>query len=259
MIADILPFQNLYYEGVIRMELSGRRTGTNYPPEIELNVSEPWGYDVEPGIYTRKRQITSRGEDWQRHRRQQASYYTNSPGRIAAAQEFGRPSQTIFLDHDELIEHNVLEVLQNKAVGLIVEGDYVRLSGLTTLYGRTEVEYMINGRFVEKNWFIGTPIRDIERLEIYRHSNTVAFGSRGGSGVVIAYTKEPGYTGMVDVLRLNVQGYHEVRDFYTDILYYEKKPVDPEIERTIYWEPRLASGQDGIVNFLLPVDQKPVI
>ncbi len=248
-------FPGLYYEGVVRMELSGRRIGTNYPPEIELNVSEPWGYDAEPGIYTRKRQITSRGEDWQRQRRQQASYYTASPGRIAAAQEFGRPSQTIFLDHDEMIEHNVLEVLQNKAVGLIVEGNYVRLSGLTTLYGRAEVEYMINGRFVEKNWFIGTPVRDIERLEIFRHSSTAAFGSRGGSGVIIAYTKEPGYTGMVDVLRLNVQGYHEVRDFYTDILYYEKKPVDPEIERTIYWEPRLATGQDGVVNFLLPVDQ----
>jgi hypothetical protein len=248
-------FHHLYYEGVFRAELSGRRIGTNYPPEIKLNISEPWGYDVEPGVYTRKRLVTRRGEDWRRQPRSRGPYYTGSTGRIAVAQEYGRPDQTIFLDHDNLVEHNVLELLQNKAVGLIVEGNYVRLSGLTSLYGRTEVEYMINGRFVERNWFIGTPIRDIERIEIFRHSSTVAFGSRGGSGVVNLYTKEPGYTGLVDALRLNIQGYHEVRDFYTDVLRFEVA-ANPDMERTIHWEPRLVSGPDGTMNFMIPVDDQ---
>ncbi len=249
-------FPNLYFEGVVRMELSGRRTANNYPPEIELNVSEPWGNDVDPGIYTRKRRVTSRGENWRRVRRDSGVSYTSAPGRIAVEQEYGRPDQTIFLDHENMIEHSILEVLQNKAVGLIVEGDYVRLSGITSIYGRSEVEYMINGRFVTKNWFVSTPVRDVERIEIFRHSSTVAFGSRGGSGVVIAYTKEPGYTGMVDVLNFNVQGYHEARDFYTDVLSYEKTPSGPERERTIYWEPQLISGPDGIMNFFIPVDEE---
>jgi hypothetical protein len=83
----------------------------------------------------------------------------------------------------------------------------------------------------------------------------VAFGSRGGSGVVNLYTKEPGYTGLVDALRLNVQGYHEVRDFYTDVLRFERAGK-AEVELTIHWEPRLVSGPDGTMNFMIPVDDQ---
>ncbi len=249
-------FPNMYYEGEVRMELKGRRIASNYPPEIELSISEPWGYDTDPGIHTRKRAVTSRGEDWRRDRSRSGPTYATAPGRIAVAHEYGRPDQTIFIDHDDMIEHNLLEVLKNRAVGLIVEGDYVRLHGLTSVYGRTEVEYMINGRFVDRSWFVSTPIRDVERIEIFRHSSTVAFGSRGGSGVVIAYIKEPGYTGLVDVMHLMVQGYHEVRDFYTDMVSYEGIPGDPDQERIIYWEPNLLTGQDGTVNFFMPVDKE---
>ena len=121
--------------------------------------------------------VTRRGDDWERKPRGQRSFYSSAPGRIAATQEFGRPDQTIFIDHENLFEHDILELLKNKAVDLIVDGEFVRLHGPTSFYGRTEVEYMINGRFVDRRLFLSTPLRDIERIEIYRHSSTVAFGS----------------------------------------------------------------------------------
>ncbi len=248
-------FPHLYFEGVVRMELSGRRLASNYPPEIELNVQEAWGHNYQPGVQTRKRMVTRRGDDWVRKPRQPRSAYISAPGRIAAPQEFGRPDQTIFIDHENLFEHDILELLKNKAVGLIVDGESVRLHGPTSFYGRIDVEYMINGRFVDRRLFLSTPLRDIERIEIYRHSSTVAFGSRGGSGVINVSIKEPGYMGFRDILNLTVQGYHEVRDFYSDIITYQRLSADPAYGITVYWEPDLVTGVYGSVNFHLPVNE----
>ncbi len=248
-------FSHLYFEGEVRMELSGRRLASNYPPEIELNIHEAWGHNYQPCINTMKRMVTRRGDDWERKPRGPRSVYTSAPGRIAAPQEFGRPDQTIFIDHENLFEHDILELLRNKAVGLIVDGESVRLHGPTTFYGRRDVEYMINGRFVDHRLFLSTPLRDIERIEIYRHSSTAAFGARGGSGVINVSIKEPGYMGFRDILNLTVQGYHEVRDFYSDIITYQRLSADPVYGITVYWEPDLVTGADGSVNFYLPVDE----
>lgn len=249
-------FSNLFYEGEVRMELGGRRLARGYPPEIELSIKESWGYNYEPGMHTAELRVTSRGEDWERVRQRTRSPFTAAPGRVAAPQEFGRPDQTIFIDHDNVYEHDILELLTNKAVGLIIEGQHIRLHGQTTLYGRLEVEYMINGRFADKNRFLGTPLRDIERIEIYRHSSTAAFGSRGGSGVINIYIIEPGYRGFLDVLELVVQGYYEPTDFYSDVLTSHLANNDPDREQTVYWEPDLVTRIDGSVSFLLPLQEK---
>ncbi len=248
-------FSDLFYRGVINMELSSRRLPANYPPVFELNVSGGTGYDYEPGIFTKKQQVTGRGEDWSRVRGVSDSPYSSAPERDAAPQLYGVPDQTIFIDYETSTERNLYDILRNRAVGLNFEGGRVTIRGPSSLFGPTEARFMIDGIFVDRQAFLNLYPREVERIEIFRGTSAAIFGIRGGTGVILAYTRKPSYRGFEDVLELSMLGYHEPGEFYSDVILTQWSAYDPDAERTIYWEPELVSGPDGIMNVRLPLKQ----
>ncbi len=248
-------FSDLFYRGVINMELSSRRLPANYPPVFELNVSGGTGYNYEPGIFTKKQQVTGRGEDWSRVRGVSDSPYSSAPERDAAPQLYGVPDQTIFIDYETSTERNLYDILRNRAVGLNFEGGRVTIRGPSSLFGPTEARFMIDGIFVDRQAFLNLYPREVERIEIFRGTSAAIFGIRGGTGVILAYTRKPSYRGFEDVLELSMLGYHEPGEFYSDVILTQWLAYDPDAERTIYWEPELVSGPDGIMNVRLPLKQ----
>ncbi len=252
--SGIFSFSGLFYEGAVQMELSSRRLPANYPPEFDLDVQPVRIYDYEPGAFTRKRQVTSRGDNWQRHRGASESPYGSSTPRKASPQLYGVPDQTIFIDYENSTDRNLYEVLRRRATGISFEGGQIILRGYSSLMGQNEARFMVDGVFVDRSAFLNIYPREIERIEIFRGTKAAIFGVRGGTGVILAYTRRPAYRGFEDVLELSVLGFHKPSEFYSDLIRIPGITFDQTAERTIYWEPELSTNKDGVINLRLPLD-----
>jgi len=112
----------------------------------------------------------------------------------------------------------------------------------------------VDGMFVDRNAFFNLYPREIERIEIFRGTSTAIFGVRGGTGVILAYTRKPAYRGLEDVLELSMLGYHETREFYSDLISIPGITISNAPEKTVYWKPDLYSGEDGVVKLRLPLN-----
>jgi hypothetical protein len=252
--SGVFNFSGLFYEGVVQMELSSRRLPANYPPEFDLDVQPVRVYDYEPGPFTKKRQVTSRGDNWRRNRGASTSPYGSSTSMKKSPQLYGVPDQTIYIDYDNLTDRNLYEVLRRRATGISFEGGQIILRGYSSLMGQNEARFMIDGVFIDRNTFLNTYPSEIERIEIFRGTKAAIFGVRGGTGVILAYTRRPAYRGFADVLEFSVLGFHKPSEFYSDLIRIPGISFDQAAERTVYWEPELSTDKDGVINLRLPVD-----
>ncbi len=250
-------FGGLVYDGMVEVELSSRRLSSNYPPVFELDILSRGDYEYEPGFYTRKNRITQRGDEWERVRGMSSTNWATLPESQSSPQRFGTPDQTIFIDYSGGIEKNLYEVLLDKARGLSYNnGMFVARGATSSTIETSGVRYMLDGRFVDSRNFLARFPGDIERIEIFTGTSASIFGSRGGTGVVLAYSRRQGYSGLDDAMELVMQGYHVPREYYSD--YLQKTGTyspeeDPEI--TIHWESEMISGEDGRMNVMIPFYQ----
>jgi hypothetical protein len=149
-----------------------------------------------------------------------------------------------------------LEVLRNRAVGLTFEGGRIIVRGPSSLVLSNEARFMVDGVFVDRNAFLNIFPRDVERIEIFRGPSAAIFGVRGGTGVILAYTRRPGYRGFEDVMELVMLGYHAPAKFYSDVISVpDSSLLENGIGTTIHWDPELVSGYDGKINFRIPMIQ----
>jgi hypothetical protein len=247
-------FSGLFFEGNTRVVLTSRRLPGNYPPVIELNVGQIAGYDYLPTIFTREQQITSRGDDWSRQRGASASPYAHTTSRHVTPQLYGTPDQTIYIDYETTTERNLFEVLRHRATGLMFEGNRITIRGPSSMMLSNEPRFMIDGSFIDRNTFLGLYPRDVERVEIFRGTRAAIFGVRGGTGVIIAYSRRPGYQGFEDALDLVMLGYHTPSSFYSDLIAVDRmSSLDKRIGKTIYWDPSLETDQSGLLNVRVPL------
>ncbi len=249
----IFVFPELFYEGEVRMELSSRRLPGNYPPEFDLTVQSVRDFDYDPGVHTREHNVTARGDNWSRDRTAGRSPYSSAPRRETSPRVYGVPDQTIYIDYETSTERSLFDVLRNRATGLQFDGGRIIIRGPSSIYGANEARFMLDGMFVSRDAFLGLYPREIERIEIFRGTSAAIFGVRGGTGVILAYTRRPGYTGLEDVLELSMLGYHEAREFYSDRVLLPGTRVDDTRETTIYWEPDIVTGLNGTADLRLPM------
>ncbi len=249
----IFAFSELFYEGEVRMELSSRRLPGNYPPEFDLTVQSARDYDYEPGMHTREHSVTARGDNWSRDRTAGRSPYSSAQRRETSPRVYGVPDQTIYIDYETSTERSLFEVLRNRATGMQFDGGRIIIRGPSSIYGANEARFMLDGMFVGRDAFLGLYPREIERIEIFRGTSAAIFGVRGGTGVILAYTRRPGYTGLEDILELSMLGYHEAREFYSDRVLLPGTRTDDAAEVTIYWEPGIVTGPKGTAGLRLPV------
>ncbi len=247
-------FDGLNYNGIIDIELSTRRLPGNYPPVMELQIDDGRDFDYKPGPFTREQKITDRGEDWERVRGLSLTNTGNLNDREVSPQLYGVPDQTIFIDHEASVERSLFDVLRNRAVGLSFDGNQFRFRGQTSIYFNNEPRFMVDGMFVTRDVFLNLFPGDVERIEIFRGPRAAIFGIRGGAGVILAYSRRPGYKGFDDVRELVMLGYHTPKEFYSDLLP-SGNSSGSNRQRTVHWDPDLVSGDDGVINVQFPVPQ----
>lgn len=247
-------FDRLFFKGNTRVMLTSRRLPGNYPPVIELNVREGRGYDYEPTVYTREQDITGRGDDWSRQRGVSRSPYGHTTSRDVTPQLYGTPDQTIYIDYDKTTERNLFEVLRHRATGLMFDGNRIMLRGPSSIMLSNEPRFMLDGSFIDRNTFLGFYPRDIERIEIFRGTRAAIFGIRGGTGVILAYSRRPGNRGFEDALELVMLGYHTPSEFYTDrVPVSGMSSLDRRIGKTVLWDPDLVSDEEGGIDVRIPL------
>ncbi len=245
-------FHRLFYEGNVRLALSSQRLPANYPPTITLRVNEGRGYNYRPNLHTSRLRITDRGDEWSRQRRVRRPLSPSaSTDRDKSPQLYGVPDQTIFIDYSTSTERNLYEVLRNRATGLSFEGGTIMIRGPSSFMLSNEPRFIVDGVFVGSQNFLNIYPRDVERIEIFRGASAAIFGVRGGTGVILAYTRRPGYHGFEDALEVVMLGYHSPSEFYSSNItvadYFSAKS-----SKTIHWDPDLIS-RNGIINARIPL------
>jgi len=88
---------------------------------------------------------------------------------------------------------------------------------------------------------------NVDRIEVLRRSSASLYGSRGGNGVLLIYTKKGGEATTVIPIKSQVyQGFHQSRQFYTP-RYTSLKEIGAHVDRrsTLHWEPFVKTGENG--------------
>lgn len=248
-------FQGLKYKGTFDIELSSRRLPGNYPPVMELVTEEGREFEYIPGFYTKNHRIVRRGKNWERVRGISKSGLQNLNKRSVTPQLYGVPDQTIYIDHETSTDRSLFDVLRNRGKGLRFEGGQIIIRGPTSFVLSNEPRFMVDGVFVDRQVLLNMYPADVERIEIFKGTRAAIFGVRGGTGVILAYSKMPGYRGFSDARELVMLGYHTPGEFYSGPLNLSGSAESGEEGemQTIFWEPDIKTGENGTFNFRFPV------
>jgi len=249
-------FDGLDYPDSYRVEISSRRLPGDYPPKIELSTGQVSGFDYVPNMFTKEQQITSRGRDWRRVSDAGRSPYAVTPDRTRSPQSYGVPDQTIYIDRDKVTQRTVYDVLVERGQGVQIVGNQIMFRGPSSINLSSEPMFMLDGVQTSKDNVLGYSPREIERIELFRGTSAAVFGVRGGSGVIIAYSRQAGDRGFQDSKEYMLVGYHTPREFYSDYLSALPSAASgSDHARTIHWEPDLLDGDEEDNTVFFPYSQ----
>lgn len=241
-------FENLPFTDSVLVEILAPISAQGVEPGVEIlsfgergGPESDWSYEMNP--LTKPQQITARGRDWSRVRTPrdpEAVSGSNSP--------YGRPDQTIYVDQNQPYA-SVLDILRDKAIGLIISpAGNITVRGPTSIQNQQPPIFIIDG-VESQGAFMGAHVRDIERIEVFRGASTAAFGSRGASGALVAYTKRRDFDEETSPQHMFlIAGLHAPREFYTGFEMPLTRLEDNQV-KTIMWEPGLVTGVDGLASF----------
>ncbi len=183
---------------------------------------------------------------------------------------YDMPDQVIEIPEKEASFSNIIDYMVGKVPGLDVNGNSVTLRGTTSLSGSSAPLFLVDGiplnsnrlvdmpeeveQNVEEKFKEGSsgsiqkvksiPIGDIEKVEILKSPQNLAFfGVEGANGVIAIYTKR-GKSEKTDVakgvLEQKIAGYSSYRKFYSPDYSPEAGEHEaPDYRTTLYWEPDL--------------------
>ncbi len=251
-------FSGLQYEGVFTVTLRTpySENGRNLWVDLDRAALRAVHYSMD--MHTRPHGILSRGDDWERVER---------PGtRLRQAQQskpklgehyFGRPDQVIYGHDIEGHYSNMMDLLINRVTSLTIEGGRMYFRGHSGGLMDDEPLFVVDGVMVHGSTFMSVNPTDVERLEVMRGSGAAIFGSRGGSGALIIFTKRgdesslrnfefvlTGYQVPVDFIRreINTEIYHQLG-----------------LSKTLLWEPELEIKPGQTTRISIPIENRDAI
>jgi TonB-dependent SusC/RagA subfamily outer membrane receptor len=248
-------FENLVYYDTINAKIEAWR------PSGRRNLLIVIPDDVYPGVTKQQGEytLTTRSErDNKAYRREKNNEY-----RIAyeeeqrrIAREDSNKLQGIYGEPDAVIRsedipsgyRDVLQVLQGRVPGVVVNGDNVYIRGIHTLIGNTDPLYLIDGIPVsDVSSVLAIPVEDIDRIEILKGPSCAIYGSRGGNGVIAIYTKRGSFM-KKGIIEFQMLGYHWPRKFYQPEFTPDDKPDETE---TISWTPSVETNAAGTARVII--------
>jgi hypothetical protein len=142
---------------------------------------------------------------------------------------------------------DLFQVLQGRVPGVSVTGDDVIIRGVNSFIMGSEPLFLIDGVMVDKFSFKALNPRDVELIEVLKGPGTAVYGSRGGNGVIAAYTKR-GEFGKKGYLEFSMLGYSTPRIFYSPVYTSEKTASpEPDNRKVLLWAPELTPDQNGMI------------
>jgi hypothetical protein len=112
----------------------------------------------------------------------------------------------------------------------------------------------VDGMSVDAETLNTLPPEIVESVEVLRFSSkTAIYGFEGYNGLILINTKKGNYTeaaSIGNIIAFSPKGYYKAREFYSP--QYDDPKTNTQmadLRTTIYWNPNIATGKDGIATF----------
>jgi hypothetical protein len=241
----IFEFDSLFFYDETRADISSKRLKNDYVANIEFFTPDIEGHTYVRNFHTRENRITRRGSNWSRVARAASSPYSETPSTTALAAQYGRPDQVIIIDLNTVSENSIYEVLLRRGRGIQFERGRVLFRGRTDLLFEREPMYMLDGLKTPGSVVLGLSPLDVQRIEIFRGTSKAAFGSEGGSGAILVYSRRAADRGFEDQKEITLTGYHTPNQFFGDPAF--SSADEPFNTKTILWDPEVETDNSGRV------------
>ena len=161
---------------------------------------------------------------------------------------YGPADNTYVVDEKTQRFSDIYQLIQFSIPGVTALGGKVSFSR----YGGQPAYVMVDGVEWAQEDLSGIMIDDVAKIEAFKGPNTAIFGSQGGSGVIVIYTKE----GVVNTKSKTV--FHsmvkKINGFYDARVFYSPNPEKPDLEadsdatirNTLYWNPYVFPDETGV-------------
>lgn len=240
-------FTDLFYNDFYLGQFSIPRDPMGRNLRIGLDSRDFRETDYKSTFGTRKKSVVSRGEHWERVKKPQTSFKSQSqlmskePTRI-----HGNADQVIYMQDLSGHYNNMMDILRSHATGLMLVDGQIMLRGPTSVNLSNEPMFMVDGVSTYRNAFLNIPPSELDRIEIIKGSGAAIYGVRGANGVIHAYTRRGTQQSQRTVDYMLI-GFQSPRDFGLSNLqrdFYQ----ETQVPLTLYWAPHVKPDANGNAN-----------
>lgn len=241
-------FDNLDYPDTISVVVearkpNGRKNLVIIVDENEFRPAETQTADA------RAQMVLAKGDAW-KYKNVKRIDYTYNPEKqkiLERSKDFkihGEADNVIYMDDIPEGYTDMLQVLQGRVPGVLVQGNTVTIRGPGSLMLSNDPLFLIDGVPVDINAFRSLNPKDVELIEIIKGPNASIYGSRGANGVIAVYTKRGEFMkrGFLDFKML---GYATPREFYSPDYSIRSTEGINDLRTTLYWKPDIVLDSVG--------------
>jgi TonB-dependent SusC/RagA subfamily outer membrane receptor len=235
-------FDNLDYPDTMSVVVearkpNGRKNLVIIIDENEFRPAETLTADA------RVQNVLSKGDKWKYKNVKRIDYSYNPEKQkiLERSRDFkihGEADNVIYMDDIPEGYTDMLQVLQGRVPGVLVQGNTVTIRGPGSLLLSNDPLFLIDGVPVDINAFRSLNPKDVELIEIIKGPNASIYGSRGANGVIAAYTKRGDFMkrGYLDFKML---GYATPREFYSPDYSTRASEGINDLRKTLFWKPNI--------------------
>jgi hypothetical protein len=241
--SGMFSFEGVSISDSVRVEITPSLISGGVRPYVELVDDDMPATSYYFSGNTRYQEITKRGSNWKRTK-------SSTPRQPVSVSPYGRPDQTIFINTRDA-HRTVFDVLQEKAIGLIISGNTIMFRGPSSILYSNEPLFIRDDVVVNADEFLSQDPRDVSRIELFRGASAAFWGARGGNGVILSYGRR-GEAPAKPYFEFVLQGFTSPSEFSVD-------PIEVAdnysigVQQTILWESNLMTSAKGAsnINFLI--------
>ncbi|MEM9885085.1 MAG: TonB-dependent receptor plug domain-containing protein [Bacteroidota bacterium] len=169
---------------------------------------------------------------------------------------YGTPSNRLILDSipASISLVSIFELLR-MVPGVTVAGTFpnqnVTIRGIGSLNLSSAPLYILDGIAVDAQAISIIPVSDVEFIDVLKGPSAAIYGSRGGNGVIIVYTRRGNSSSgqrerKPGIINFQHNGYYKAREFYSPDYAIEKDiHIKPDFRTTLFWSPDVIV-KDGV-------------
>lgn len=240
-----------YFNALIRVEPGADRRAFL----IELGGRNLSDIAFKANRYTRSLETTARSDAWERVPRPKTTMasrrsFIASP---TSAGMYSDVDQVIYFDDIRDQYSRVIDVLETRVRGLVVDGGQILLRGPSSLIHNNEPLFLIDDQVVTRGQFLQTNIQEIDRLTVISGPQSAVFGSRGSNGALLLYTVR-GDKHFYESFEYVVKGFHiPAQSFESKI--FTAQYDNYNVSRSIFWEPNVQPNENNIIELSVSFDE----